>query len=213
MRPSKLLAYLLACFVLAVAPGPDNCFVLAQSAGAGAMAGIWVTLGLISGLSVHITLAVLGMAAILHRYPRATRTISILGAFYLLTIATSMALNTSTPLATYEALDYMMYYRRGIILNLSNPKVILFFLAFIPQFVPPQSKRPSLWLFLLGLLFALVAFFVMCLYACLGGTLATLLQNSPTLSRLLNLSAAVAIFALALWMLIPRKKQDETPQQ
>lgn len=204
---SRLFTYLLASFLLAIAPGPDNCFVLAQSAGAGILAGIWVTLGLITGLTVHITLAILGVATLLHRYPKCAKLISIFGACYLLYIAITMALNSQPlSLAASESLDAMKYYQRGIILNLSNPKVILFFLAFLPQFVPQNTPHKNLWLLLLGLLFALTAFSVMSLYALLGGTLATLLQTSPLLSRALNLSAAGAIFLLALAILYPKKQ-------
>ena len=74
----RLAAYLGACLLVALAPGPDNCFVLAQSAAFGAWAGLCVTAGLVSGLCLHITLAALGVAALLKRWPRAADAISAL---------------------------------------------------------------------------------------------------------------------------------------
>jgi threonine/homoserine/homoserine lactone efflux protein len=208
MSWARFMAYLGAAFALAIAPGPDNCFVLAQSAGRGTMAGIYVTLGLISGLSVHITLALLGAATLLQRFPKAMVALSTCGAFYLLFVAVEMLF--SAPLTIDQALllEPLAYYRRGILLNLSNPKVILFFLAFIPQFVSPQTTHPRLWLFSLGMTFAVVAFGVMSLYACLGGMLAHGLQHSPFFARALNLLAALAIGLVAVWILLPlwRKK-------
>lgn len=214
MTRSRFLAFVCASLFLAVAPGPDNCFVLAQSAGMGAMAGIWVTLGLISGLSVHITLALLGTATLLQRFPKAVSAISVGGAFYLLTIAWQMFWGSTVTLGEHEVLTPLNYYCRGIILNLSNPKVILFFIAFIPQFISPGNPRKKLWLMLLGLTFAVCAFIVMCGYSLLGGTLAHLLQYSPLFARALNIAAAVAVLLVAVWILLPlvRKNNAKTTQ-
>lgn len=203
MTWSRFFAYVCASLFLAVAPGPDNCFVLAQSAGMGAMAGIWVTLGLISGLSVHITLALLGTATLLQRFPKAVTAISVCGALYLVTIAWQMFWSGTVTLEAHEALSPLAYYCRGILLNLSNPKVILFFIAFIPQFISPENPHKKLWLVLLGLTFAVCAFVVMCGYSLLGGTLAHLLQYSPLFARALNIAAAIAVFLVAIWILLP----------
>ena len=86
----RLLAFFGVCLLVALAPGPDNCFVLAQSAAFGAWAGLWVTAGLMCGLCVHITLAALGVAAALERWPRAADVISIVGACYLFYMAWGM---------------------------------------------------------------------------------------------------------------------------
>lgn len=214
MSWSKFFAYVCASLTLAIAPGPDNCFVLAQSAGCGAMAGIWVTLGLISGLSVHITLALLGTATLLKRFPKAISGISFLGALYLLYVAWQMLGAGTITLGEHESLSPLTYYRRGIFLNLSNPKVILFFIAFIPQFVDPHHPHPKRWLGVLGLTFAGCACIVMCGYSLLGGTLAHLLQSSKPFAHTLNILASGAVLLVAIWILIPlfRKNNAKNTQ-
>jgi threonine/homoserine/homoserine lactone efflux protein len=212
MTWSRFFAYLCASFALAIAPGPDNCFVLAQSAGIGTMAGLWVTFGLISGLSVHITLTLLGTATLLQRFPKVMTVLSCLGAIYLLYVAAGMLYEAPITPGKALELDAFEYYRRGIILNLSNPKVILFFIAFIPQFISPQTTHQKGWLFCLGLTFAACAFIVMSGYALLGGTLARLLQQVPLFAQILNLIAALAITLVALWILYPLCRKSTRKQ-
>lgn len=199
---SRFLLYIGACLLIALAPGPDNCFVLAQSAGLGVAAGLWVTAGLITGLCVHITLAVLGVATLLERFPRMADVISALGAFYLLAVAWGMWDVTPGTVAT-EQRTMTGFYLRGIMLNLSNPKVILFFIAFLPRFLPRPCTHRAMRLFALGALFAFCAFCVMTGFAILGGTLAALLRECPEAALWVGRGAAVAVAAIAFWILVP----------
>ena len=199
---ARLLLYVGACLLIALAPGPDNCFVLAQSAGQGAAAGLWVTAGLVTGLCVHITLAVLGVAALLERFPRVADGVSALGALYLLAVAWGMW-GATLGEAAAENRTMAGFYLRGIVLNLSNPKVILFFIAFLPRFLPRPCPHRAVRLFGLGALFALCAFCVMAGFALLGGTLSALLRERPETARWVGRGAAVAVAAIALWSLVP----------
>ncbi len=212
----RLLLYIGTCLLIALAPGPDICFVLAQSAGLGAWAGLCVTAGLITGLLVHITLAVLGVAAVLNRFPRLADIISALGAVYLFWVAWGM---WGATLQTQDAqtLSSADFYLRGILLNLSNPKVILFFIAFIPKFIPAHVTRAThrtAWLLTLGGLFALCAATVMSAAALLGGSLETLLRDTPSAAMWLSRGAALAVVAIALWILFPlaRRNNPDTKQ-
>ncbi len=201
----KLLVYIGTCLLLAVTPGPDICFVLAQSAGLGAWAGLCVTAGLITGLLVHITLAVLGVATLLNRFPRLADLLSALGAGYLLWVAWGMW-NATVQTSATETLTSADFFLRGILLNLSNPKVILFFIAFIPKFIPShvtRASRRTAWLLLLGGLFALCAATVMSAAALLGGTLEHALRANPSAAHLLTRGSALAVTAIALWILLP----------
>lgn len=196
----RLLAYLSACVLLALAPGPDNCFVLTQSAAYGFWAGFAVTLGLVSGLCVHITLAVLGLAEVLGRMPRAAAIISALGGGYLLWVAWQMwgggLVETQAQAGTL-----LGFYLRGILLNLSNPKVILFFIAFLPRFLPAACQHRRRGLFLLGALFALCALGVMGTFAAAGGALAQLLAAKPGVALWVSRAAAGAVGAIGAWVL------------
>lgn len=192
--------YLGSCLLVVFAPGPDNCFVLAQSAAYGASAGLAVTAGLVSGLCVHITLAMLGVAAILQRWPRISDLISAFGACYLLWMAWGMwggGLETQAALAQTSLWNF---YLKGVILNLSNPKVILFFLAFIPRFLPDPCPHRAVSLCCLGGLFAVCAAFGMSVIALLGGTLSHYLQATSSAAEWLSRGAAVAVGAIGLWI-------------
>lgn len=197
----RLFAYLLASLLLALAPGPDNCFVLTQSAAYGFPAGLAVTLGLISGLCVHITLAVLGVAEVLNRFPRAGTLISALGAGYLFYVAWQMW-GSGLASAQAEAGTLASFYLKGILLNLSNPKVILFFIAFLPRFLPEGCRNRRSGLFLLGALFALCAFTVMGAFALAGGALARFLERFPEAAPWVNRTTAVAVAMIASWILL-----------
>lgn len=198
----SLLLYLGACLLIALAPGPDNCFVLAQSAGLGAAAGLWVTAGLVTGLCVHITLAVLGVAAVLGRFPRAADLVAALGALYLFHVAWGMW-GSDFGSAPAEQRTLAGFYLRGIVLNLSNPKVILFFVAFLPRFLPRPCTHRAARLFGLGALFMLVAFCVMGAFALLGGTLSAFLRDRPGAALWVGRGAALAVAAIGLWILLP----------
>lgn len=208
----RLFAYLLASLLLALAPGPDNCFVLTQSAVYGFPAGLAVTLGLISGLCVHITLAVLGVAEVLNRFPRAGTLISALGAGYLFYVAWQMW-GSGLASAQAEAGTLASFYLKGILLNLSNPKVILFFIAFLPRFLPEGCRNRRAGLFLLGALFALCAFMVMGAFALAGGALAQFLERFPEAAPWVNRITAVAVAMIASWILLKlRGGAAETPE-
>lgn len=198
----KLWLYISSCLLVALAPGPDNCFVLAQSAAFGAPAGLAVTAGLMSGLCVHITLAVLGAATLLKRFPRVAEWISIAGALYLFWVAYCMW-GSGLEVQTAEMRTLWGFYLKGILLNLSNPKVILFFMTFLPRFLPTPCHHQTAWLCGLGGLFMLCAAMVMGTVAGLGGLLSAALQETPQAAQWLSCGAAIAVAGIAGWVLIP----------
>lgn len=189
--------------LLAITPGPDNLFVLAQATLHGRAAGAITALGMTTGLFAHIAAVALGVAVIFKTSEVAFTTLKIIGALYLLYLAWgafhSTALRTegrSKPFAGYGAL-----YRRGILMNLTNPKVTLFFLALLPQFADPARGSVSLQIILLGLLVQLSTVIVFGSVAFLGGTLALRVNKSPHaqvwISRLTGcIFAGLAVFLL-----------------
>lgn len=199
----RLLLYFSTCLLLALAPGPDNCFVLAQSVAYGAFAGLWITLGLMTGLCVHITLAIFGTSAFLNRFPQFADRLLALGACYLLYMACGLFFSDAALTLNPEAGNALSFYTRGIILNLSNPKIILFFVAFLPKFLPSPCTNRTLELLRLGGLFILAAFSVMGAIAALGGSATAFLRDNPSALRWISRIAAIAIAAIALHMLLP----------
>lgn len=200
LQPEMLGAFFGASLVLAAAPGPDNIFVLAQSALYGTGAGLVTTLGLLTGLCGHIALVALGLAALLQSSPAAFTALKFAGAAYLLYLAWG-ALRSGTGIARSESPLFPGYgalYLRGVIMNLTNPKVTLFFLAFLPQFVRPDLGSASLQIVILGGLFQAATFLVFGAVALLGSRLATCCAGSARGRLFLNRAAACIFICLAL---------------
>lgn len=136
MIPAEvLLVFVAASAALAIAPGPDNIFVLTQSAIHGPQAGICITLGLCTGLLVHIAAVTLGVAALLKTSAVAFTTLKLVGAAYLVYLAWQAFRAGETQITTESqtAVSTKKLYLRGILMNVTNPKVAIFFLAFLPR--------------------------------------------------------------------------------
>ncbi|MGE9985647.1 LysE family translocator [Desulfovibrio sp. SGI.169] len=199
LSPEVLLTFFAASLLLGVAPGPDNIFVLAQSALYGVRAGLATTLGLVTGLCAHTTAVALGVAALLQTSPAAFAILKWAGAAYLLYLAwlsfRAGALSTHAPGGGKAAFPgYGALYRRGILMNVTNPKVSLFFLAFLPQFCDPQSGGVAGQVLMLGALFMLATILVFFSVAALGGRL-SLWFNRSRRGQVLTHRAAGLVFA------------------
>ncbi|MDR2549523.1 MAG: LysE family translocator [Desulfobulbus sp.] len=158
-----LLLFTAASVALAIAPGPDNIFVLAQSALYGRKTGLLITFGLCTGLLVHIGAVALGVAAILQKSALAFNALKLAGAGYLLYLAWQAfrAGGIEPDGRENGPRGNWALYARGIVMNVTNPKVAIFFLAFLPQFVDPARGPVYLQIVLLGAVFmasALVVF-------------------------------------------------------
>ena len=198
------LAFFLASTVLALIPGPDNVFVLMQSAVSGWRAGIVVTLGLCTGLIAHSSAVALGVAAIFQSSALAFSLLKTVGAGYLLFLAWQLLRADPQALrnrATGTIVRKWQLYRRGIVLNITNPKVSIFFLAFLPQFADPLAGNLSLQIFALGGIFIVATLLVFGSIAVLSGVVANLLIGSATSQRILNRVAALVFIALAIKLL------------
>lgn len=195
--------------LLALAPGPDNLFVLMQSALWGKAAGMAVVLGLCTGLIGHTFAVAIGLAAIFATSATAFTILKLIGAAYLIYLAWGAfrASATATPDGNTKTprLSYAALYRRGIIMNLTNPKVSLFFLAFLPQFTSPERGSMALQIFSLGGLFMLAAFLVFTIIAVFSGAFGQLLQKSPRAQLWLNRVAGTVFAGLALRLVFTQR--------
>ncbi len=200
MIPAEvLMAFSLAAVLLALAPGPDNIFVLTQSAISGRIAGIWVVLGLCTGLVVHTAAVALGVAAIIKASAVAFTVLKLAGAGYLIYLAwgafRAKAQDMSGDVPAFTALQL---YRRGLIMNVTNPKVAIFFLAFFPQFTDPARGSMVGQIAVLGLVFMVVTFVVFSAVALLSGGLRNWLTGSPRAQVMINRVAGAVFVGLAL---------------
>ncbi len=195
-----LITFFSAAILLALVPGPDNIFVLTQAAIRGKAAGIAVMLGLCTGLIGHSTAVALGVAVIFQASAVAFTALKYVGAGYLVYLAwqafrasaeeIESCLDESVP-------DYWKLYRRGIIMNMTNPKVSIFFLAFLPQFVDPARGSVSLQILLLGGVFILATILIFGGIALLAGSLGEWLTRSSRVRSVLSKVAGTVFLGLA----------------
>jgi len=197
---STLLLFTSASLLLALAPGPDNIFVLTQSALKGRLVGLVVTLGLCTGLIVHTSAVALGVAAVFQASALAFNLLKYAGAAYLLYLAWGAFRAGASVLSSKsdQEISLARYYLRGIVMNVTNPKVSIFFLAFLPQFTRPEQGHLPLQMLALGAVFILATLLVFGAISLLAGVLGQWLRRSARAQQLLNKTAAVVFAALAL---------------
>ena len=216
MSFSVLTSFALASFILAIAPGPDNIFVLTQSALYGVKKGIAVIIGLCLGILIQTLCLVVGLSAFISAVPALMIVIKLIGVAYLCYLAyqairASLALSRESSQAAASAagagagadakadagagaetksnshnklgdISYRRLVYRGLIMNITNPKVQLFFLSFFPQFLPSSAQGMVLaaYMALLGAIFVLMTLIVFCSIALFSGTLSSYF-NSPAI--------------------------------
>lgn len=207
IEPKILVMFFTTSILLGLSPGPDNLFVMTQSAQHGRKAGLLVTLGLCTGLLFHTAAVTFGLAAVFKASAAAFTLLKFAGAGYLLYLAWQAfrAGATGGPAAAEEKLGDGSLYRRGIIMNISNPKVSIFFLAFLPQFADPARGALSWQLALLGGVFILATIIVFGLISILAGTLGERFRQSAFAQRVLNRAAAAIFAGLALKLALAQR--------
>jgi len=199
MTVETLSAYFIICILLALSPGPDNIFVLTQSVLYGKKSGILVILGLCTGLIFHTAAVALGVAIIFQTSAWAFNALKMLGVVYLLYLAWEAFRAKSAPItAEPDSRRGMKLYGRGIFMNITNPKVSIFFLAFLPQFANPASGSLTLQIFLLGFLFMIATILVFGIIALMAGTLGEWLNRSVRIQYWLNRTAGIVFVGLAV---------------
>lgn len=180
----NLLGFLVTAILLTLMPGPDILFVITQSIRRGWRAGMVFAAGLCTGLIAHTMAVALGVAVLIRESPTAFMALKFAGAAYLIYLGVRTFLHRSQASLNLSATDggKQKLYSRGILMNLLNPKVILFFLAFFPQFISTDGLSPTLQIFTLGALFMVQAFLVFSSVALLAGSLSERLMNSPRIA-------------------------------
>jgi len=155
---TQLLMFIAAGWLLNLTPGPDVLYIVSSALKSGVRAGIVAALGIVSGCFVHVVAAAVGVSACWPPSATAFTVLKWVGAAYLVFMGVRLLLSRPSPLAVAPALavpSLWRVYQRGFLTNVLNPKVALFFLAFVPQFIPPDAPHKA-WTFLvLGLIFNL----------------------------------------------------------
>lgn len=202
-----LILFFTSSILLALAPGPDNLYVLAQSAQHGRSAGLVVTAGLCSGVLVHTAAVSFGVAAIFQTSVVAFSVLKYIGAAYLLYLAWGAfrAGGGGGNGSAVNRLSVGQLYRRGVVMNVTNPKVSIFFLAFLPQFADPAYGPIIPQMLSLGLLFIVATIPVFGGVALLAGTFGEMLARSDRARKVLNRTAGTVFAALAVKLILAER--------
>jgi len=200
--------FLLAAVVLVLAPGPDTLLVLSRSLASGANAGLMTLIGTQAGNIVHALLAGLGLSSIILLFPYAFEALKYAGAAYLVYLAVMSWRSKATleldPKLARRTGSPLRYFYQGFVNNMVNPKVILFFIALLPQFVNP-AESVALQSLLLGSTVAVLAIMWMGALALLTGRFRERLAGSPTFLKVANKLAALTFFGLACRLAIQER--------
>lgn len=205
MNYETLFAFSLATFVLAISPGPDNIFVLIQSMTNGKKYGLATVAGLMTGCLVHTTLLAFGVSAVIKDNPYVYDLIKILGAFYLLFLAFSVykagdAIALKSEEKSAKSLGAL--FGQGFIMNVLNPKVTIFFLAFFPGFLFSDSLHTIIQFYVLGILFIIVSSVVFGGIALLSGSISNYLTNNKRTGFVLKWLQIVVFVGISIYLLL-----------
>ncbi|WP_321296312.1 LysE family translocator [Marinifilum fragile] len=209
MELEMILSFLTASVVLSIMPGPDNIFVLTESVSSGQRTGLAISLGLSLGVLVHTSAAALGLSIIIQQSALVFSVIKYLGAAYLFYLAISAlrskgegdqneSIKQKVPMGAFKLV------RKGFLMNVLNPKVSLFFIAFLPQFISKSDISISVQMIVLGIIFMIQAWLVFSLIAILSGRLNRYL-NSQKFWKITQWSKFGVLSVLASLLLLSEK--------
>jgi threonine/homoserine/homoserine lactone efflux protein len=184
LMTSTLLYFLGASVALTIAPGPDNIFVLTQGIARGRKPAIVTALGMCSGISIHTIAAAFGISAVFYSSLIAFNAVKYAGAAYLLYLAyKTLKERSAVRLSEVDERSDAALFKRGFIMNVLNPKVAMFFLAFLPQFVSPATGYFPLQMLLLGLIFMVQAVIIFSLIGHFSGSIGNFILTRPKMAK------------------------------
>jgi|ERR1700674_2817667 threonine/homoserine/homoserine lactone efflux protein len=199
--------FVVASLVLIATPGQDMILVMSRSVAQGAAAGVATAAGVSVGLIGHTLFATLGLGAVLRTSEWLFLALKLVGAAYLLYLGIGLLLTKRGDLtfgsATRRSLRRL--FLDGAFSNVSNPKIAVFYLAFLPQFVSPSAQHPTLSVFVLGLMFALLTFLVKGPVGIFAGVLSAWLRSRPNVLTWIYRSSGAVLVGLGLKLALERR--------
>jgi threonine/homoserine/homoserine lactone efflux protein len=198
-----LLSFAFATSILAISPGPDNIFVLTQSIANGKRFGLATVFGLISGCLVHTTLLAFGVSVIIKESANLFFAIKLFGAIYLLYLAFKVYKSDANIVFSenfVEKKTTLQLFKQGFIMNVLNPKVSIFFLAFFPGFLFSDSLSTVLQFYVLGLLFMLVSLMIFSAIAILAGAISYRIKENKNIGLYLKWMQVVIFVLIAVFI-------------
>jgi threonine/homoserine/homoserine lactone efflux protein len=201
MQSHTLWVYVAASLALIATPGQDMIYVVTRSLAQGRFAGVCSAVGVCLGIIAHTALAALGVGAILQASEGLFVALKLLGAAYLVYLGLRMILSRDLPpelSGNAPPLSPVALVWQGMLSNLTNPKIVLFFFAFLPQFVDPASPHATRDLASLGVLYALLALPVKCAVGLAAGSLSERVLKRPSALKWMNRLSGTVLIGLGL---------------
>jgi RhtB (resistance to homoserine/threonine) family protein len=206
------LGFIMAAILLNLTPGTDSMYIITRSISQGQMAGFYSVLGITSGALVHTLFAALGLSVLLANSPTAFMIVKYIGAAYLCYLGFKMLtsknsnsianhLSKAQDVTNQKAVDCWKIYQQGVLTNVFNPKVALFFLAFFPQFIDTSYAYGMLSFLILGLTFATTGFIWCLCLVLLAARFSTRLRENPSIETMLNKISGVVFIGLGIKLL------------
>jgi len=195
-----LTSFIIASTVLAFSPGPDNIFVLTQSIVKGKKYGLATVFGLVTGCLVHTTLVAFGVSAIIKDSENLFFGIKLFGALYLLYLAFSVFKSDASILLSNKNVkkkSVFEFYKQGFIMNVLNPKVSIFFLAFFPAFLFSKTMNTVVQFYILGFVFMIVTLIVFGMIAVLAASISEKIQSNKNIGMYLKWTQIIVFITIA----------------
>ncbi len=206
------LGFMAASLLLNVTPGTDSMYIITRSVSQGSRAGFYSVLGITSGILVHTVLAALGLSILLANFPFAFMIVKYIGAIYLCYLGYKMMISKSESLLANsllegkqptrsKQLDHWKIYKQGVLTNVFNPKVALFFIAFFPHFIDASYAYVTVTFLLLGLSFATTGLLWCSCLAFLASVFSKNLRENPSIESILNKIGGMVFIGMGIKLL------------
>ncbi len=204
MQLETLFSFITTSVLLTLMPGPDIIYVLLQSISNGKKYGIATALGLVSGIIIHTTLVAFGVSELLKQNEHLFLLIKLFGACYLFYLAYKTYQTTSTISISnqVEKLSLIDLYKKGFLMNVLNPKVGIFFLAFFPAFINTSLINTVQQIYLLGFIFMLQAFIVFSIVSIIADKMTLMLRNNPSFDKRIKRIQIILFIGIGILILI-----------
>jgi len=205
---TNLYLFIAASILLAFSPGPDNIYVMTQGITKSKMAAFVTTLGLSTGVVIHTSAAAFGISAIFNTSEMAFNVLKFAGAFYLMYMAYKAFKHRNDELTfgqKHSSKDLKSLYTKGFIMNTLNPKVSIFFLAFLPQFVTVSNGNVPMQMITLGVVFMVVTVVVFTAMGIIANKFGEKIVANTAISRYLNTITAGVFLTLGLKLALSQR--------
>ena len=194
------LLFIFSSLIIIITPGQDMILVMSQSISHGKKAGIITAFGVSCELLVHTLLATIGLGSLLMASTWLFDVIKFIGAAYLIYIGFQLLLSKNPKLSikTLPKVSYKKMFLQGALTNIMNPKIAIFYFSYLPQFVTLNEGNESLQFYILGITYAILAFFIKAPIGFISGVLSLWIQSRPMVLKYINKTSGVILIGLGL---------------